>query len=1383
MSPFLAHAVRSMAACLLLAALPVSASQVVELGAVQPPELAPDVAWKALDGGSALVSLGHPLSPVLVAGDRPAFDAALPGGAVLRFEPVSLGAGVPGDLVELASEPSRLTWQDGRVALLSGPWTGVTERYVLRPGAVKHDVLVSAAALSASGTGDLRVTWRLTLPLGVAAALEPAEGLVLRDAATKRFLARVPPPAVGDAADTHLSRAPARLELASAPRGLDLTVVVDAAWARDPGRVFPLVIDPTLSLQPTANAKTGWVDEFGFRDQGSIDSGCLTDVGFGCDVRGFAEFDTSPIPDGSVVTGVRLHVWLSNHDNPDNPAVPLLMQVKRVATQVNVSNAALHAAIPALGTGVTYYQERVPRTGSSFCPDAFEFRDYDLVAPAVSDLQGQLADDWFTLGFVSQIVDDFEFDHIDYIGYPETVENFDCPTQSLPGTRITLVVTYDPPQPLTCDAGGPYSSDCPRTPIVLDGSGSHGGPGDVLTYAWTTTCNGTIQDASREMATLRLDEPCAAACDVVLTVSNGFEERTCSSPVTAADTTAPVFVAFPPDATRDCDEGPRPPDPTAVDACDPAAPALAYSERTIPAGCPYNYRVERTWTARDACGNAVTRTQVVIVVDTEPAIPTGVPADAPAPCHDVPPPATVDATDNCDPDPTVTFSEARRDGACPDDYTLTRTWLARDACGNGSQRSQVITVTDGAPPSLSGVPADGDARCDAVPPPATGVSAADACDPVPRVTFAEARLDGPCADSYTLRRTWTATDRCGNSTSLSQLVRVSDSSAPALTGLPADASAPCDAVPGPPTVGATDDCDPAPEVGLVEARLDGPCPDSYTLRRTWTATDRCGNRSSATRLVTVSDTVRPVLEGLPANETVPCHAIPAPPLVGASDDCDPLPLVTFAERRGTLTCPDSYTLLRTWTATDRCGNSTSATQTVTVRDDVAPTIPGVPADGSVECDAIPPAPVLTAADNCDPAPVVGFGERREAGSCPDSFTLVRTWTATDRCGNATTSAQRLLVQDRIPAAPVGVPADATVDCDAVPTPPVLLATDNCDPNPVVTFSERRVDGPCPQSYTLTRTWLARDRCGNGAQRSQVLTVVDAAPPVLAGVPADALAACGAIPSPAVVTATDRCDPLPRVSFAERRTDGPCPDTYTLTRTWTGTDACGNAVSASQSVQVRDVVAPVLSGVPADATAECGSVPPPAPVTAADDCDPSPRVSFAERRVDGRCPGEHQLVRTWTATDRCGNSATASQTVQVVDTTPPVVASASGRLACLWPPNHRVLCLPASDLRVEASDACSGPVTWRIEGCASDQPDDGRGDGHTTDDCRVSPDGRSICVRAERQGGEPGGRHYTVLVVAVDACGNESAPTGVGEIYVPHDQSPRERDCERGERRR
>src|SRR5206468_9788940 len=115
----------------------------------------------------------------------------------------------------------------------------------------------------------------------------------------------------------------------------------------------------------------------------------------------------------------------------------------------------------------------------------------------------------------------------------------------------------------------------------------------------------------------------------------------------------------------------------------------------------------------------------------------------------------------CDPSPSVTYSQVRTNGSCPDNYTLTRTWTAHDRCGNTSNQSQVITVSDTTNPALQGVPADAAASCDSVPT-AASPTATDNCDPSPSVTYNQVRPYPNTTLFRTLTRTWTAHDRCGN---------------------------------------------------------------------------------------------------------------------------------------------------------------------------------------------------------------------------------------------------------------------------------------------------------------------------------------------------------------------------------------------------------------------------------------------------------------------------------------------------------------------------------------------------------------------------------------------------------------------------------------------
>ena len=575
----------------------------------------------------------------------------------------------------------------------------------------------------------------------------------------------------------------------------------------------------------------------------------------------------------------------------------------------------------------------------------------------------------------------------------------------------------------------------------------------------------------------------------------------------------------------------------------------------------------------------------------------------------------------------VSFTETV--GACSGgSYTITRTWTATDACGNTASHTQTITVTDNDAPALVGLPDDVNLGCGDPVPPVPTVSATDDCDDAPVVTFSEVHL------SLSIERTWTATDACGNSSSHTQTITLDpDVTAPVLVGVPADATVSCDAIPAAAVVTANDDCDGAVSVTFSETYGPGPV-SCRTVTRTWTATDAAGNTASASQILFVQDNLPPVLVGVPMDLTVSCNEpVPAPATVTAMDNCDASVSVSFSETTvgGILT--------RTWTATDACGNMASASQQITLAPDVsAPVLVGVPADATVSCDAIPAVAVVTANDDCDGAVSVTFSETYGPGpvSCR---TVTRTWTATDAAGNTASASQLITVQDNLPPVLLGTHPDATVQCGHVPAPADVTAVDDCDTSVAVVFSEVQIGSGC--SYTIERTWTATDDCGNTASYTQVLTVIDNVAPWFAGQPGNRVIRCDepVPPVSAFIRAEDDCDgPIPLV-FSEN-VEPSTIGCYDIVRRWVATDACGNSKTWTQYISVIDTVAPVLDGVPADLTLACGeAVPAPAVVTATDDCDTAAIAVVYHETMNADA-----IVRTWTATDACGNAVSASQTI-------------------------------------------------------------------------------------------------------------------------------------------
>ena len=95
-------------------------------------------------------------------------------------------------------------------------------------------------------------------------------------------------------------------------------------------------------------------------------------------------------------------------------------------------------------------------------------------------------------------------------------------------------------------------------------------------------------------------------------------------------------------------------------------------------------------------------------------------------------------------------------------------------------------------------------------------------------------------------------------------------------------------------------------------------------------------------------------------------------------------------------CEGSYTLTRTFTATDDAGNSTSATRTITVEDTTAPEFTSVPADYAVECSDAMPMDDASASDNCSDVSITVesetlAGNAAQLHDCPHVHCNRRLW--------------------------------------------------------------------------------------------------------------------------------------------------------------------------------------------------------------------------------------------------------------------------------------------------------------------------------------------------------------------------------------------------------
>ena len=237
---------------------------------------------------------------------------------------------------------------------------------------------------------------------------------------------------------------------------------------------------------------------------------------------------------------------------------------------------------------------------------------------------------------------------------------------------------------------------------------------------------------------------------------------------------------------------------------------------------------------------------------------------------------------------------------------------------------------------------------------------------------------------------------------------------------------------------------PLTVVDVVDVIDAGNCTGNYTVTRTMEIENCAGQSAFHTYVITVQDITAPVFTSFPADYTVECSD--EMPMEGseASDNCGPvtISLVTdtaFTEALG------NYTITRTFTATDDCGNATTQAQTITVQDTTAPELV-IPADYTVECSDEMPMEDAVIADNCG-AMVLELDQDTILTDALGNYTITRTFTVTDDAGNSTTATQTITVQDTTNPEFTYVPADVTIECSDADLDAVLteasMASDNC----------------------------------------------------------------------------------------------------------------------------------------------------------------------------------------------------------------------------------------------------------------------------------------------------------------------------------------------------
>lgn len=270
--------------------------------------------------------------------------------------------------------------------------------------------------------------------------------------------------------------------------------------------------------------------------------------------------------------------------------------------------------------------------------------------------------------------------------------------------------------------------------------------------------------------------------------------------------------------------------------------------------------------------------------------------------------------------------------------------------------------------------------------------------------------------------------------------------------------------------------------------------------------------------------------------------------------------------------------------------------------------------------------------------------------CPIGLTCGVSLTVSD--GITSDSCSLPLRFDDTTAPSLSVPPDVTLNCSGSTDPSntgTATASDSYDPSPTVAYADVSAPGACASEVTIERTWSATDDCDNSSSGVQMIAVVDGENPTITcpvnavGLPCPADLSIAARGS---ASASDNCGSV-SVSSADASTDG-CGNTESVTRTWTATDACGLTASCDQLLSSADTTPPVVtvdaSSITVTDTDCSGSDPVPLPTASANDaCDGAVAVTSD---APATFPAGETTTVTYTASDACGNPATATKDVTV-----------------------------------------------------------------------------------------------------------------------------------------
>ncbi|MCB9185392.1 MAG: HYR domain-containing protein [Flavobacteriales bacterium] len=520
-----------------------------------------------------------------------------------------------------------------------------------------------------------------------------------------------------------------------------------------------------------------------------------------------------------------------------------------------------------------------------------------------------------------------------------------------------------------------------------------------------------------------------------------------------------------------------------------------------------------------------------------------------------------------------------------------------------------------------------------------------------------------CAEVGFNTVTLTVTDASGNVSTCDAQVDVQDNVLPSAVcqniTVQLDASGNAIITPVMVDNGSTDACGSVTPILVSPSSFD--CSNVGVNIVTLTVEDQNGNISTCAATVTIQDTVAPI--AICQDITVQLDAtgnasiVPADVDGGSSDNCA---IDNMTVSPNSFTCAEEGPNTVTLTVTDVNGNVSTCDATVTVENNIIPTVSCQ--DITVYLDGAG-AVSITAAD-------VDGGSNAACGIAsltvdPSAFTCAEvgantvTLTGTDNSGNVSTCTATVTVVDTI--SPAAVCQDIAIQLDASGNASIVAAdvdggsTDNCA---IATLSATPTTFGCAEVGANTVTLTVTDVNGNSSTCTSAVTVEDDIDPTIVcqniTVELDATGNVSITGIDIDNGTTDNCSTVgSTLTLDVTPSDFDCNNVGSNTVTLTATDENGNSSTCMATVTVQDNEAPIA--LCQDITIYldgAGSV----SITPADIDNGSTDNCAIDNMVvtpnSFSCSGVGANPVTLTVTDVNGNVGSCISTVTVLDTISP-----------------------------------------------------------------------------------------------------------------------------------